>query len=253
MTQHKMQRDEATQMHFKVWPRRWGNTHAGLSQTHGRRRRAAWLRALGFAAVLFAVSVEWSASFCWAEPETRSPSARDILKRGTIEAGGVVGFWQALRFPFQESSSNPNRSAVFIMPRIGMVVTDEIQAGLLTGNLEVLAEPIFARFTQPFAAEMAGGTLVFKYNLLSFGRWMPFWDVGTGMLWTNLAPRIRELSTPLNFVVETGPGVQYFMTEQTALTVGVRYSHISNADTGERNIGLNAVLPYAGLSWFIPW
>jgi lipid A 3-O-deacylase len=238
-------------MHFKVWPRRWGNAHAGLSQTHGRRRRVAWLRALGLLAVRLAVSVVLVVSLCWAEADPPSPNARDILKRGTIEVGGVVGFWQALRFPFQESSSNPNRSAVFIKPRIGMVVTDEIQAGLLSGNLEVLVEPIFARFTQPFSAEAAGGTVVFKYNLLSFGRWMPFWDVGTGMLWTNLAPRIRELSTPLNFVIETGPGVQYFMTEQTALTVGVRYSHISNADTGERNIGLNAVLPYAGLSWFL--
>jgi lipid A 3-O-deacylase len=252
MTQHKMQRDEATHMHFKVWPRRWGNAHAGLSQTHDRRRRAAWLRALKFAAVLFAVSVEWSASFCWAESDTRSPDARDILKRGTIEVGGTVGYWQALKFPHQESSVDPNRSAVFIMPRIGMVVTDEMPAGLLTGNLEVLVEPFFAQFTQPFSSEAAGGTLVFKYNLLSFGRWMPFWDAGAGMLWTNLAPRIRELSTPLNFVIETGPGVQYFMTEQMTLTLGVRYSHISNADTGERNIGLNAILPYAGLSWFLP-
>ena len=133
-----------------------------------------------------------------------------------------------------------------------MVMTDEIRAGLLTGNLEVLVEPIFARFMQPFSAEAAGGTLVFKYNLLSFGRWMPFWDAGAGMLWTNLAPRIRELSTPLNFVIETGPGVQYFITAQTTLTFGVRYSHISNSDTGERNIGLNSVLPYAGLSWFLP-
>jgi len=250
MTQHKMQRDETMQMHFKVWPRRWGNAHADLSQTHGRRRRTAWLRALGFAAVLFAVSVEWSASFCWAESDTRSPDARDILRRGTIEVGGVVGFWQALDRPFQGLSAN--RSALFIKPKIGMVVTDEIQAGLLTGNLEVLVEPFFARFTQPFSAEAAGGTLVFKYNLLSFGRWMPFWDAGVGMLWTNLAPRIPEQSTPLNLVVETGPGVQYFMTEQTTLTLGVRYSHISNADTGERNIGLNAILPYAGLSWFLP-
>ena len=251
MTQHKMQRDEATQMHFKVWPRRWGHALAGLSQTHGRRRRVAWLRAIGFAAVLFAVSVEWNASFCWAESETRLPDARDILKRGTIEVGGAVGFWQVLNFPFHQEPST-NRSAVFIRPRIGMVVTDEIQAGLLTGNLEVLAEPFFALFTQPFSAEAAGGTLVFKYNLLSFGRWMPFWDAGVGMLWTNLAPRIPEQSTPLNLLIETGPGVQYFMTEQTALTFGVRYSHISNAETGQRNTGLNAVLPYVGLSWFLP-
>ena len=68
----------------------------------------------------------------------------------------------------------------------------------------------------------------------------------------HLEHRPRELSTPLNFVIETGPGVQYFMTAQAALTFGVRYTHISNADTGERNIGLNAILPYAGLSWFLP-
>ncbi|RPH80531.1 MAG: acyloxyacyl hydrolase [Nitrospiraceae bacterium] len=245
-----MRRDEATRMHSKVWLRRWGSAHVGLSRTHGRRRRATWLRALGFAAVFFAVSVEWSASFCWAESETRSPDAREILKYGTIEAGGTIGYWQALRFHSKEHSTN--RSAVFIMPRVGMVVTDEVQAGVLTGNLEVLVEPFFARFTHPFAAEAAGGALVLKYNLLSFGRWMPFWDAGAGMLWTNLAPRIQEQSTPLNFVIETGPGIQYFLTTQTALTFGVRFSHISNADIGRRNLGLDAVLPYAGISWFLP-
>lgn len=239
-------------MHTGIWHHHWPRTHVILSHTHNQRRIGTWLRSLGLLAVLLALSAVLLVSLCWAEADPTSPTARDILKRGTIEVGGVVGFWQAVSFPFQDSSANPNRSALFIKPRIGMVVTDEIQAGLLTGNLEVLVEPIFARFTQPLAAEAAGGTLVFKYNLLSFGRWMPFWDVGAGMLWTNLAPRIRELSTPLNFVIETGPGVQYFITEQTTLTIGVRYNHISNADTGERNIGLNSVLPYAGLSWFLP-
>ena len=237
-------------MHTRIWRHHWPITHVILSQTPCRRRRGTWLPSLGLVALLLIVTAEWGASHSLAEPAPTSPTARDILKRGTIEAGGIVGFWQALDGPFQGPSAN--RSAVFIKPRIGMVVTDEIQAGLLTGNLEVLVEPVFARFTQPFAAETAGGTVVFRYNLLSFGRWMPFWDAGVGMLWTNLAPRIPEQSTPLNLVVETGPGVQYFMTEQTTLTFGVRYSHISNADTGERNIGLNAVLPYAGLSWFLP-
>jgi opacity protein-like surface antigen len=210
------------------------------------------LRSFVIVALFLAVSIAWGASFCLAESDAPSPNARKILKRGTIELGGIVGFWQALRFPLQDSSADPNRSAIFIMPRVGMVVTDELQAGRLTGNLEVLIEPIFARFTKPFAAEAAGGTLVLKYNFLSFGRWMPFWDAGAGMLWTNLAPRIAEQSTPLNVIFETGPGVQYFITEQTTLTLGVRYSHISNAGTGERNIGLNAILPYAGMSWFLP-
>lgn len=208
------------------------------------------LRSFGIVALFLAVSIAWDASLCLAESDAPSPNAREILKRGTIELGGIVGFWQALDFPFEGPSAN--RSAVFIKPRIGVVMTDEIPAGLLTGNLEVLVEPFFTRFTQPFSAEAAGGTLAFKYNLLSFGRWMPFWDAGVGMLWTNLAPRIPEQSTPLNLLIETGPGVQYFMTSQTVFTFGVRYSHISNAGTGERNNGLNAILPYAGLSWFLP-
>lgn len=160
-----------------------------------------------------------------------------------------MGYWHAVSAPFHTYSAN--RSAVFIMPRLGMVVTDELKAGVLTGNLEILLEPLFAQFIQPASAQLAGGSLVFKYNLLSFGRWIPFWDAGAGISWTNLLfPKIPEESDALNFVLETGPGLQYLLTSHLSLTVGVRFSHISNADLGERNAGLNAVLPYAGLSWF---
>jgi len=79
-------------------------------------------------------------------------------------------------------------------------------------------EPIFAEFIQPLSAQLAGGSLVFRYNLLSFRRWMPFWDAGGGMIWTNLAHRIPEQSTPFNFILETGPGAQYFMTARTSFT-----------------------------------
>jgi hypothetical protein len=185
----------------------------------------------------------------WGE-STAVPDAREFLKPGTREVGIAVGFWQAVKFANHASSLD--RSAVFILPRLGMIVTDEFRAGLASGNFEVAVEPLFARFTQPFAAEAAGGSLLMKYNFLSFGRWVPFWDAGAGMLWTNLAPRIPEQSTQFNFVLQTGPGAHYFFTTSVALTAGVRYHHISNADLGERNTGLNGVLGYIGLSWFLP-
>ncbi|WP_447603839.1 hypothetical protein [Nitrospira sp. Nam80] len=50
---------------------------------------------------------------------------------------------------------------------------------------------------------------------------MPFWDAGAGMIWTDLAPRIPEQSTPFEFVSETG-----------ALTTGFRFHHISNGNLG---------------------
>lgn len=184
----------------------------------------------------------------WAGSTTLPGDARDLLKSGTVELGLAAGFGQAVEFVNHPPSTD--RSAVFVLPKIGMVVTEELRAGLLSGNIELAVEPLFARYTKPFPAEAAGGAWVLKYNLLSFGHWVPFWEAGAGMLWTNLAPRIPEQSTPFNFVLETGPGVHYFLTRSTTVTGGVRYHHISNADIGQRNTGLNAVLPYLGLSWF---
>jgi len=149
-------------------------------------------------------------------------------------------------------SDSANRSAVYLVPRIGMVVTDQLGDGYLTGNVTLMLEPFYAAYYQPFGASAAGGALVVKYNFLSFGRWMPYWDMGAGILWTDLAPRIAEESTPFNFVLEAGPGLQYFATERLALTVGTRFHHISNAGTGERNHALNATLTYVGISLFFP-
>ncbi|MEO7859861.1 MAG: acyloxyacyl hydrolase, partial [Nitrospirales bacterium] len=104
----------------------------------------------------------------------------------------------------------------------------------------------------PFSASAFGGTLMVKYNFLDFGRWMPFWDAGAGMVWTDLGPRIPEQSTQFNFVLQTGPGVSYFVTESTAVTLGIRFHHISNAGIGNRNIGLNSTLFMVGVSFFTP-
>lgn len=181
------------------------------------------------------------------------PSPREaltIVKRGTIEAGVATGFLQATTAIGGGPSAN--RSAVLVLPRVGMVLTDPLGTGWWQGNVEVLVEPLFARFVKPFAAEAAGGSLVVQYNFLSFGRWMPFWQAGAGMVWTNLAPRIPEQSAQFEFLLDTGPGVYYFMTETLTLTTAVRLHHLSNAGIGDRNVGVNAVLAYVGLSVFLP-
>lgn len=179
-----------------------------------------------------------------------SDDAHDIVKQGTMEVGLATGFWMATTVVGDAPSAN--RTAVFVLPRVGMVLSDTLGSRWWQGNVEVLVEPLYARFTQPFTAEAAGGSLVLKYNFLSFGRWMPFWDAGAGMVWTNLAPRIPEQSTQFEFVLETGPGVHYFLTNRLTVTTGVRFHHMSNSGLGERNTGINAFLPYIGISVFLP-
>ena len=176
--------------------------------------------------------------------------ARNVLTKGTVELGGALGYAQGTTVVGNGPSAN--RSAVFVMPRLGVVLTDPQGNSWWQGNVELLVQPVFARFTEPFAAEAAGGSFLLKYNFLSFGRWVPFWDVGAGMIWTNLAPRIPEQSTPFEFVLETGPGVHYFATDRIIWTMGVRLHHISNANLGDRNTGINGILPYIGISFFTP-
>ncbi|MGB0910991.1 MAG: acyloxyacyl hydrolase [Nitrospirales bacterium] len=176
--------------------------------------------------------------------------ARDTMKKGTVELGIMAGYWKENSLDGTKPSSD--QRAIYVLPQIGMVLTDPIDAGWFTGNLELLVEPLGARYSKPFTAYAFGGSVVLKYNFLSFGRWMPFWDVGSGMLWTDLAPRIPEQSQQFNFVLETGPGLQFFVSKQVALTTSIRYHHISNANTGRRNVGLNAWLFSAGFSFFIP-
>jgi hypothetical protein len=177
-------------------------------------------------------------------------AAWDVVTRGAIELGGAMGYAQATTAIGAGTSTN--RAAVFVLPRSGMVLSDPLGSGWYQGNVELLVEPVYARFTKPFAADGAGGSFVVKYNFLSFGRWMPFWDAGAGIFWTNLAPRISEQSTQFEFGLETGPGVHYFVTDRITWTMGVRLHHISNANLGERNTGINGVLPYVGVSFFTP-
>lgn len=217
--------------------------HKALACSRCRSSRG-WVNTSGFllclSLTLFGVASGWAATV----------QARHTVQAGTIEVGFISGYWQGNNVFGNEPSAN--RSAVMFLPQVGMVVTDELGTGWLRGNVEIVLEPLAAHFFQPFSASAFGGTILAKYNFLSFGRWMPFWDGGAGMLWTDLAPRIPEQSTPFNFVLQTGPGVQYFFTTRLTMTAGVRFHHISNAGIGERNIGLNAWLFNFGFSYFFP-
>ena len=176
--------------------------------------------------------------------------ARRRVTKGALEYGLLGGFWKGNNL-FQNAPSS-NRRAIYILPQLGRVLTDELGSGWMAGNVELLIEPMAAHYYEPFSASAFGGSLVVKYNFLAFGRWMPFWDGGAGMLWTDLAPRIPEQSTQFNFILQTGPGVSYFVSENWAMTAGFRFHHISNSGIGDRNIGLNAWLFTLGMSFFSP-
>jgi len=59
-------------------------------------------------------------------------------------------------------------------------------------------------------------------------------------------------SSRLNFTPELGLGVQFFLAPKRAVTLGYKFHHMSNANSGRSNPGMDSHVFYAGFSFFTP-
>ena len=93
--------------------------------------------------------------------------------------------------------------------------------------------------------------LGFKIN---FGQqsWIkPFVAASVGFLYFEKDTPVPH-SSRLNFTPEIGLGVQFFLAPKSAVTLGYKLHHMSNANTGRRNPGMDSHVIYAGYSFFTP-
>ncbi len=77
----------------------------------------------------------------------------------------------------------------------------------------------------------------------------PFVHVNGGLLVFNKSVPIEDAGK-FAYVGEAGGGVRIFTSERRAVTLGVRFHHISNGDRQGSNRGLNQFVVYAGFSVF---
>ena len=77
----------------------------------------------------------------------------------------------------------------------------------------------------------------------------PFAHVNGGLLWFNKSVPIEDAGS-FAYVGEAGGGVRIFTSERRAVSLGVRFHHISNGDRQGSNRGLNQFVIYAGFSIF---
>lgn len=77
----------------------------------------------------------------------------------------------------------------------------------------------------------------------------PFIHVNGGGLIFNKSVPLPDAGK-FAFVGEAGGGVRIFTSERKAVTLGVRFHHISNGDRSGSNRGLNQFIVYAGFSVF---
>ncbi|MBN1508238.1 MAG: acyloxyacyl hydrolase [Sedimentisphaerales bacterium] len=116
----------------------------------------------------------------------------------------------------------------------------------LRGSLEARIELLTGAQYHPEGAYLVGLTPVLRYNVATGNRWMPFVNVGVGVLLTDIG--LPDLSTVFQFGPQFGGGCSYFLTDDLALTLEYRFIHISNADIETPNAGVNTHFISIGLS-----
>lgn len=83
-----------------------------------------------------------------------------------------------------------------------------------------------------------GNPVGLKMNFRRGKRIQPMWDVEGGFLYFK-RPVLNVGGSQFQFTIASGPGAQVFLTQNTALTFGYHYHHLSNANIASHNAGVD--------------
>jgi hypothetical protein len=95
---------------------------------------------------------------------------------------------------------------------------------------------------------IGGSPVGAQVNFVHYRHVEPFLTVSGGFLYFN---HRMFGATQLNFTAQLGIGVQLFTSSQrTAIDLGYKYHHISNANLGNQNPGMDSHMFFIGVSLF---
>ncbi len=173
-------------------------------------------------------------------------SADALFQKGQFEGSLNSG---VLFSPFIATHDRPIINYTITEIQVGYMLTQFKDDGLFRGNLELVGEGFGSGIFDGSGSFIAGCTLWGRYNFVRPGwRFVPFLQAGGGLTSTDIDHSI--VGQPFNFNLDIGVGTRYFINQRWCLNIEYRYQHISNADTGRHNIGINADGPVVGVSYF---
>jgi Lipid A 3-O-deacylase (PagL) len=96
---------------------------------------------------------------------------------------------------------------------------------------------------------VGGSPIGAQVNFVHYRHVEPFLTSGGGFLYFN--HRMFGTTQQFNFTAQLGGGVQFFTSSRrTAIDLGYKYHHISNANLANQNPGLDSHMLFVGLSLF---
>jgi hypothetical protein len=134
----------------------------------------------------------------------------------------------------------------------GYFLYDVAGSGFYRGNLEVLLEGFGSAIYESHSAGgnyIAGASLYLRYNFVPKGwKLIPYLEGGAGLTSMDINHSYDGMN--FNFNLDLSAGARYLITRHCSINLEGLFQHISNADLGAHNIGLNSLGPRLSLSFF---
>jgi lipid A 3-O-deacylase len=133
--------------------------------------------------------------------------------------------------------------------QFGWMLTDADTGGWLRGNWEISLEAMGGEVFSGKGTYIVGGTLWFRYNFVQPNwRVVPYLQAGGGAEALDMDRNL--IGETFNFNLDVATGARYFVSPNWAVNLECRYQHLSNAKISKHDIGINAVGPMIGISYF---
>jgi opacity protein-like surface antigen len=182
-----------------------------------------------------------------AAPVPGASAQERMLQAGTVSLGLVGGF--SFSHEGSRDAETDTVNGIHVLPQLGILATDEVGAAWARGNLAFLAEPTLIRLDDGKHSSTVGGLAVMgRWLFRGTGTLRPYLEAGVGLLGGETD--FRQTSCDTNYIIQGGPGVLLFVNPNTALGLGYRFQHLSNAGSCDENLGLNSSVFLLGLSYF---
>ncbi|MGB8885385.1 MAG: acyloxyacyl hydrolase [Candidatus Korobacteraceae bacterium] len=159
------------------------------------------------------------------------------------------GVWGAEAMGKQESEGFGETQITMAGFQISRVVYERrMETGKRTLEYTFEAQPLFL-VTRRKAAYGGGFSPVgLKLNFVPRGRYRPYLEFNGGGMFTqkNVPPGPTSM---FNFTLAAGPGVMIGLPHNQAMSIALRFWHLSNANLGDSNPAFNTIQIVIGYHW----
>ncbi len=136
--------------------------------------------------------------------------------------------------------------------RLGIMLNTPAGDGFLRGNWELMLQLISGMVFDGPGNYLGGGAAVLRYNFVQpDAKWVPYVQIGAGAIYNDIYKdqSQRLIGQAWELDLEATIGIRYFFNNRWSANLEGGYRHISNADSADRNVGLNSLGAAAGLGF----